>query len=368
MRAPFTAPAGSGGSYRLRLRPFCWVTSTCRWDCAKREPGAFIRKREFSGPPGELSPPRVGFPAPFRDALTGGTRPPVRTRTRVLELNRTLEGDPTPVVSAAAAAHSARMTTLDTTSAGKASLHEFPRTSSSDLSPRRVAACAAACEGIPTHELENGIVFELVAACVRLRDDERLREILLRLSPAKPRPVRSPARLVEREDPATETPNPSDFSVAVLQPIFRPLAEVPAPTAAPEEALPDALSSQPSPTAEPAGPQTASEKFRLGLRVRISARGIARMRPTVAQPTGFVQGFSKSSAHVRITRDGRTSSECFHMDDWEEDPDYRDLNESIASGFRASVRSASARRHALPKPRLVFLPGFRRSQPSSASR
>jgi hypothetical protein len=306
-----------------------------------------------------------GFPRPRGAPLGRGTSPPVVTRTRVLELNRTPRCDPTPVVSAAAAAHSARMTTFDTTSAGKASLHEFPRVSSSDLSPRRLAVCAAACEGIPTHELENGIVFELIAACVRLRDDERLREILLRLSPAKPRPVRC---LVEREDRATETPNPSDSSVAVLAPIFPPLAEVPAPAAAPEGALPVALSSQPSPPVEPARPRTASEKFRLGLRVRISARGMARMRPTVAQPTGFVQGFSKSAAHVRITRDGRTSSECFHMDDWEEDPDYRDSNESIASGFRASVRSASARRHALPKPRLVFLPGFRRSQPNSASR
>jgi hypothetical protein len=42
----------------------------------------------------------------------------------------------------------------------------------------RLRICAEACQGIPTAELEAGILLELVAACVHRRDDTSLREIL----------------------------------------------------------------------------------------------------------------------------------------------------------------------------------------------
>ena len=59
--------------------------------------------------------------------------------------------------------------------------------------PRRLDACTRACEGIPTEELEKGILYELIAACVHLRDDLRVTEILNRLIVARcpsPRVVR----------------------------------------------------------------------------------------------------------------------------------------------------------------------------------
>src|SRR5262249_15156777 len=79
---------------------------------------------------------------------------------------------------------------------------------------------------------------------------------------------------------------------------------------------------------------TAAEKFRLGMRVRVSPSGHAEMPSTTASPVGVVTGFSRSVREVRIVRDGRTTPERFSVDHWEPDPDYRDVNESIISGIR----------------------------------
>ena len=54
--------------------------------------------------------------------------------------------------------------------------------------PRRIAACLKACEGVPTEKLEGDIWLRLVAACIHV-DDEEVREILLELSPIRPRLV-----------------------------------------------------------------------------------------------------------------------------------------------------------------------------------
>jgi hypothetical protein len=43
--------------------------------------------------------------------------------------------------------------------------------------PRRIAACLAACEGISTEALEDGILLKLVAACVHVKEP-RIQEIL----------------------------------------------------------------------------------------------------------------------------------------------------------------------------------------------
>jgi hypothetical protein len=54
---------------------------------------------------------------------------------------------------------------------------------------RRIAACLKACEGVPTEKLEEGVIVQLVAACIHL-DDPDVREILEELSPLRPRLVR----------------------------------------------------------------------------------------------------------------------------------------------------------------------------------
>ena len=61
-----------------------------------------------------------------------------------------------------------------------------------DESSRRITACLAACRGIPTEKLEDGIILRLIAACVHVRD-LRVREILEEFSGAagrRPRPKR----------------------------------------------------------------------------------------------------------------------------------------------------------------------------------
>jgi hypothetical protein len=48
---------------------------------------------------------------------------------------------------------------------------------SANTDPRRIAACLAACEGISTEALEDGILLKLVAACVHVQEP-RIHEIL----------------------------------------------------------------------------------------------------------------------------------------------------------------------------------------------
>ena len=183
---------------------------------------------------------------------------------------------------------------------------------------RRLAACTLACEGIPTEELENGILYELIAACVHLRDDARVSEILNRLTLARcpePRIVRRVEQLAAEHKARELSPEPA-----------QPRREEPAP--------PPPLHSVSVPQPEPARTAAATRKFRLGMRVRVSARGIAELPSTTASHTGTVSGFSRSSEEVRIVRDGRTTPERFSIDFWEPDPDYRDVNESIAAGVR----------------------------------
>jgi hypothetical protein len=50
---------------------------------------------------------------------------------------------------------------------------------------RRIAACLKACEGIPTENLESGVLVRLVAACIHVNDPE-IRETLDALT-SKPR-------------------------------------------------------------------------------------------------------------------------------------------------------------------------------------
>ena len=142
---------------------------------------------------------------------------------------------------------------------------------------RRAAACVKACAGISTAELERGIVLDLVAACIHLRHDLRVREILDRLTAAPSRPI-ALAR------PARNTPAPA--------PSDRP--------------------------------------FRLGLRVRSCVPRIPPARGRAPAMKGVVTGFSREADHVRITRDGRTSSESLPAAFWEEDPDFRDANERLS--------------------------------------
>ncbi len=40
------------------------------------------------------------------------------------------------------------------------------------LDARRIAACLKACEGIPTENLESGVLMRLVAACIHVNDPE----------------------------------------------------------------------------------------------------------------------------------------------------------------------------------------------------
>jgi hypothetical protein len=141
----------------------------------------------------------------------------------------------------------------------------------------REIVCLAACEGIPTAELKSGIILELVAACVHLRDDERVRQVLERLSSSPPPSL----RLLE---------GASD----------RPESTVP-----------------------------ARRKFRVGMRVRMTGPAPVpnRRRGPTRSRKGIVSGFSLSRFHVRVIRDGRNSSESSHMNQWEEDPDTGDANE-----------------------------------------
>jgi hypothetical protein len=185
---------------------------------------------------------------------------------------------------------------------------------------RRTAACTRACDGIPTEELEKGILHDLIAACIHLRDDERITEVLNRLvlsgcpSPRIVRRIEQLATGQETGEPAEPTATgaaPAPLAISVTKPAAAPSNADIAPTAA-----------------------TAAEKFRWGMRVRVSAKGSAEMPPTTASPVGVVIGFSRSYREVRIVRDGRTTPERFSMDYWEPDPDYRDANESIVAGVR----------------------------------
>jgi hypothetical protein len=60
---------------------------------------------------------------------------------------------------------------------------------SGDTDPRRIAVCLAACEGISTEALEDGIILKLIAACLHV-NDPRIREVLQVLSAAaRPKPL-----------------------------------------------------------------------------------------------------------------------------------------------------------------------------------
>jgi hypothetical protein len=50
---------------------------------------------------------------------------------------------------------------------------------------RRLKACVAACEGIPTEALESGVILRLVVACVHL-EDARVREIIAAMAYQRP--------------------------------------------------------------------------------------------------------------------------------------------------------------------------------------
>ena len=63
----------------------------------------------------------------------------------------------------------------------------------SNAEANRLAACANACRGIPTRELEAGILQDLIAACGR-QLPERIRAILKRIQ--LPGLVSSPSRPV----------------------------------------------------------------------------------------------------------------------------------------------------------------------------
>jgi hypothetical protein len=208
--------------------------------------------------------------------------------------------------------------------------------------PRRMDACTRACEGIPTEELEKGILYELIAACVLLRDDLRVTEILNRLIVARcpsPRVVRRVEQLA-LEAAARETCSETEPAPAMDSCQTREECSAPAPVepVAPAAEPPAPASVSPVPRA-----LMANEKFRLGMRVRVSARGQAEMPPTTANSVGVVTGFSRSVREVRIVRDGRTTPERFCVDHWEPDPDYRDVNESIVSGIRTPAgRDGSA--------------------------
>ncbi len=50
---------------------------------------------------------------------------------------------------------------------------------------RRLKACVAACDGIPTEALESGVILRLVVACVHL-EDIRVREIIAAMAYQRP--------------------------------------------------------------------------------------------------------------------------------------------------------------------------------------
>jgi hypothetical protein len=196
--------------------------------------------------------------------------------------------------------------------------------SSLDPEDRRREVCASACEGIPTEELEKGILLELVAACIRMRDDERVTDILNRLVPPRVtlRPVPDPEPLLESDGIEPE------------------LAE-----------------SEPTEAPAPGDPRRpATEMFRIGMRVRLTEEGAARMPAASASPRGVVTGFSKSPYEVRIARDGRATPERFPAECWESDPDYGDLNASLISGVYAPIGDRPLSRIAGRLP----APGWRR--------
>ena len=56
---------------------------------------------------------------------------------------------------------------------------------SEELVARRLNACVAACEGIPTEALESGVILRLVVACVHL-EDARVREIIAAMAYHRP--------------------------------------------------------------------------------------------------------------------------------------------------------------------------------------
>lgn len=62
-------------------------------------------------------------------------------------------------------------------------------------------------------------------------------------------------------------------------------------------------------------PKTATEKFRLGDRVELSPTGHEYLILR-SHFTGRVEGFGKDIFTVRIRRDGRASTESYHMDFW----------------------------------------------------
>jgi len=62
-----------------------------------------------------------------------------------------------------------------------------------DADPRRIAACVAACRGIPTEALEDGVLLRLIAACVHVKEP-RIQEILESFGAIRQVPVSKPPR------------------------------------------------------------------------------------------------------------------------------------------------------------------------------
>ncbi len=58
-----------------------------------------------------------------------------------------------------------------------------PRADASEWN-RRVTACVLSCEGIPTEQLERGVLVRLVAACIHV-EDPRIREIIEEMIPSR---------------------------------------------------------------------------------------------------------------------------------------------------------------------------------------
>ena len=248
---------------------------------------------------------------------------------------------------------------------------ESPSSASPATDVRRLAACARACDGIPTEELERGILHDLIAACIHLRDDDRVTEVLNRLV-VTPCPSPRIVRRVEQLAAAGRDASPEPGQEPAASPGLTGMrAPIPAPVPVPLEASGER-------------PVTAVEKFRCGMRVRISARGRVEMAPTSAASVGVVTGFSRSEREVRIVRDGRTTPERFSIDHWEPDPDFRDANESIVSGVRKPAgrdgeplpvkrspslawRRPPVSREALHARRVVEAPGSPRYDPRDAT-
>jgi hypothetical protein len=46
----------------------------------------------------------------------------------------------------------------------------------------RIAACVSACKGVPTAELQAGIIRDLIDCCEQIPDNPRLRAILHRMT------------------------------------------------------------------------------------------------------------------------------------------------------------------------------------------